>query len=210
MNKISEAKLKAMNLKYVGSIRPLKLNFIKMKNLKKTLLVALAALLLLIQTGCIGSFKLTKAVYNFNRSTSNKFVSELVFLVFCIIPVYEIAVFIDAVILNLVEFWSGSNPMAMQPGQIETQQIVLNGKQYIVTATHDRFHAVSLDGKFKQDLVYNEKSATWSIVTDNKTMNVCTYNNDGTITMYDKNNARTIYTTDALMKMSNNKNYALK
>jgi hypothetical protein len=181
-----------------------------MKNLKKTLLATVAISLLLIQTGCIGSFKLTGAVLKFNKNISNKFVGELVFLVFCIVPVYEISVLVDALILNLVEFWTGSNPMAMQPGQVETQQIVLNGKQYIMTATHNRFRVESLDGKFKQDLVYNDKSATWSIVADNKKMNVCTYNNDGTITVYDKNNAGTIYTADALIKMANNKNYALK
>ena len=181
-----------------------------MKNFKKTLLVAFATYLLLIQTGCIGSFKLTGAVYKYNRSISDKFVSELIFLVFCIIPVYEISIFVDAIILNLVEFWTGSNPTAMQPGQVETQKIVLNGKQYILTATHNRFHVVSLDGKFKQDLVYNEKSATWSVVSDNKTMNVCKYNNDGTITIYDKNNVGKIYTTDALTKIANYKNYALK
>jgi Domain of unknown function (DUF3332) len=172
--------------------------------------VALAAIILFIQTGCIGSFKLTQTVLHYNRSISEKFVSELVFLVFCIIPVYEISIIIDALILNLVEFWTGTSPMAMLPGQVETQQIAFNGKQYIVTATHNRFHAVSLDGKFKQDLVYNEKSATWSIVTDNKTTNVCTYNNDGTIAIYNKNNVSTTYTVDALKKMANNKNYAMK
>jgi len=181
-----------------------------MKKLKITLLVALATIIVLFETGCIGSFKLTKAVYNFNRSVSPKIVSELVFLLFCILPVYEIAVIVDAFILNLVEFWTGSNPTAMQPGQVETQTVALNGKQYILTATRNHFHAVSMDGKFKQDLVYNEKSATWSIVTDNKTMNVCTYNNDGTITIYDKNNVGTIYTTYALKKMSPYKNYAMK
>jgi hypothetical protein len=179
-----------------------------MKNLKKTLLIALGAILLLIQTGCIGSFKLTQTVLHYNRSIAPKFVSELVFLVFC--PVYGITVFVDAVILNLVEFWTGTSPMAMKPGQVETQQIAYNGKQYIVTATHNRFHVVSLDGKVKQDLVYNEKSATWSIVMDNKTMNVCTYNNDGTIAIYNKNNVSTNYNADDLMKMANSKNYALK
>jgi len=181
-----------------------------MKNFNKTFLIALAAVMFLIQTGCIGSFKLTQTVLKFNRDVSPKFVSELVFLVFCIIPVYEISIFIDAVILNLVEFWTGTSPMAMQPGQVETQQIAFNGKQYIVTATHNRFHAVSIDGKVVQDLVYNEKTATWSVVKDNKTTNVCTYNNDGTIAIYNKNNGSTIYTVDALKKMANNKNYAMK
>jgi len=181
-----------------------------MKNLKKTLLITLGAIILFIQTGCIGSFKLTQTVLHYNRSVAPKIVSELVFLAFCIVPVYEISLIVDIFILNLVEFWTGTSPMAMQPGQSETQQIALNGKQYIVTATHNRFHAVSLDGKVIQDLVYNDKTATWSIVTDNKTMNVCTYNNDGTIAIYNQNNVSTNYTVDGLQKLANSKNYAMK
>ena len=181
-----------------------------MKNLKKTLLITLGAIILFIQTGCIGSFKLTQSVLHFNRAIAPKIVSELVFLVFCIIPVYEIAIFVDAIVLNLVEFWTGTSPMTMKPGQSETQQIAYNGKQYIVTATHNRFHAVSLDGKITQDLVYNDKTATWSIVTGNTTKNVCTYNNDGTIAIYNSNNVSTNYTKEALKILANNKNYAMK
>jgi len=181
-----------------------------MKNLKKSLLVAFAAFLVLLQTGCIGSFKLTQTVLKFNRSIAPKFVSELVFLVFCVVPVYEISLLVDVVVLNLVEFWTGTSPMAMKPGQSETQQIAYHGKQYNVTATHNRFHVVSLDGKVIQDLIYNDGTATWSVVTNNNKMNVCTYNSDGTVSIYDQKNVRTIYTSDDLMKMANKKNYALK
>lgn len=45
----------------------------------------------------------------------------IIFLVFCAIRVYSFAVFVDAVILNLIEFWTGSNPISMNEGDIEIQ-----------------------------------------------------------------------------------------
>lgn len=61
--------------------------------------------------GCYGRFQLTRNLYNWNGKVGNKFVNELVFLGLCIIPVYDIVGFVDVVILNSVEFWTGKNPM---------------------------------------------------------------------------------------------------
>lgn len=64
------------------------------------------------QTGCIGSFALTDKVFQWNRGLGSIVVQEIVFLAFCIIPVYEITVFADAVVFNIIEFVTGSNPIA--------------------------------------------------------------------------------------------------
>lgn len=77
-------------------------------------LVALVlAACLLPQTGCIGSFALTKKVLDWNRSIGGLVIQEVVFLAFIIIPVYSITVFIDAIALNLIEALTGSNPLGM-------------------------------------------------------------------------------------------------
>ena len=60
--------------------------------------------------GCYGSFELVKKVHKFNGTLGNKFVNELGFLVMNIVPVYSVAAFIDAVVLNTIEFWTGKNP----------------------------------------------------------------------------------------------------
>ncbi len=74
-----------------------------------TLVVAMSSSLV----GCFGSFHATKSVYNFNRSVSyHKWVREGIFLGMVIIPVYELATLLDAVILNSLEFWTGRNPIA--------------------------------------------------------------------------------------------------
>lgn len=74
---------------------------------------AFASILLLcfVSTGCTGSFNLTKKVYNFHRSQSDKWTDELMFLVCVLVPVYGISTFADAIVFNSIEFWTGDNPV---------------------------------------------------------------------------------------------------
>ena len=79
--------------------------------------MAAAISIMISQTGCFGGFELTKKVWEFNDNTfENKFLKTLFFYVLNIVPVYGIAGFLDVVIFNLIEFWSGSNPIAMEEG----------------------------------------------------------------------------------------------
>ncbi len=58
--------------------------------------------------GCYGSFGLTNVIYDWNGDVSPSIVvKEIVFLALVILPVYELALVIDAVILNFVEFITG-------------------------------------------------------------------------------------------------------
>ena len=63
-------------------------------------------------SSCIGSFGLHSKLLSWNEGIGNKFVNELVYLAFNIIPVYGICYLADALVINSIEFWSGSNPMA--------------------------------------------------------------------------------------------------
>ena len=79
--------------------------------MRRFLVPLLAASLLL--SACFGSFRATRAVWQFNDDVSpNKFVDEVVFLAMVIVPVYGIASLADALIFNTIEFWTGSNPLA--------------------------------------------------------------------------------------------------
>ena len=62
-------------------------------------------------SGCFGSFGATRWLYKFNDSFDNKFVKTLIMWVFLIIPAYELFLFADFWIINLIEFWTGSNPV---------------------------------------------------------------------------------------------------
>jgi hypothetical protein len=58
--------------------------------------------------GCYGEFPLTKLVYDLNGDISdNGIIQSIVMWVFIILPVYGIAMLGDAVIFNLIEFWTG-------------------------------------------------------------------------------------------------------
>lgn len=78
----------------------------------KTFLVCATLSGSVLFSSCIGSFGLWNSLKDWNQGVSNKFVNELIFLAFHIVPVYEIAYLADVLVLNSIEFWSGSNPTA--------------------------------------------------------------------------------------------------
>jgi len=83
------------------------------RRLARLSLAALLALSAAGSAGCFGKFNLTRKLYTWNAGVGgNKWVSNLVFWGLCIIPVYQLAGLGDVVVLNAVEFWTGSNPVA--------------------------------------------------------------------------------------------------
>lgn len=91
----------------------------KMKQFLKPLAIAVVSGSLL--TGCIGQFALTDKLYDWNKQVGNKWVAEGVFLVLNIIPVYGVTVFVDAVVLNSVEFWTRTNPVSGKRAVVSTE-----------------------------------------------------------------------------------------
>lgn len=137
-----------------------------MKTLKKTIAFALVAVLL---TSCYGSFKLTRSLWEWNGTVGDKFVNELVFLAFVIVPVYEVASIVDGLVLNSIEFWSGSNPMAMKDGDKEQKVVEIDGKQYRLTAQKNKMTVEDLkEGKIKTEMIYNEADNSWYLVKGKK------------------------------------------
>ena len=62
--------------------------------------------------GCFGHNGLVDRVLKFNLSTTqNRWGREALFLGMWIVPVYPVCTLVDVLVLNSVEFWSGSNPM---------------------------------------------------------------------------------------------------
>jgi len=53
-------------------------------------------------SSCIGPFKLTNTLFAWNETIGSKWKNELIFLLFIIIPVYEIVLLIDGLIMNSV------------------------------------------------------------------------------------------------------------
>jgi len=76
-------------------------------------------------TGCTGSFNITKKIYNVHRSQDNKWVDEVIFLCFAIIPVYGLGMLADAAIFNTVEFWTGENPIKLSMNDSQDKDIIM-------------------------------------------------------------------------------------
>ena len=64
-------------------------------------------------TGCYGKFAAFNGLREWNgKFSKSKVVNWLVFLVLFVIPVYGILMFADVLVINSIEFWTGSNPVA--------------------------------------------------------------------------------------------------
>lgn len=111
-------------------------------------------------SSCIGSFNLFNKLLSWNKTVGDKWVNELVFLVLCIIPAYPVAWFIDAVILNSIEFWTGSNPSAdVQIKEVETE----NGLFTITTDASG--HKIQKAGSDEiVEFRFNQDENAWDLV----------------------------------------------
>jgi hypothetical protein len=83
-----------------------------MRTKSRLLLVFTALTLASFTTGCFGKFALTRKLYGWNDSMDNKFVKTVIMWAFFIVPVYEVFSLADLFVLNLIEFWGGSNPVS--------------------------------------------------------------------------------------------------
>lgn len=131
--------------------------------------------------GCYGSFELVKKVHKFNGTLGNKFVNELGFLVMNIIPVYGAAAFIDAVVLNTIEFWTGKNPSTSSNETVipldATASLTLRGADGTVLLTSKTENGdvqfvfqKGADGTLVKDI--NGKVLARCIMTDNGGMRI--------------------------------------
>lgn len=145
-------------------------------------------------SSCIGSFGLWNSLKDWNQGVSNKFVNELIFLAFHIVPIYEVAYLADVLVLNSIEFWSGSSPVA-SIGEVKTVQGE-NG-EYLVKTNEDGY-TISKKGEEKSvDLVYNKEKNTWNAVADGQSFELVKINEDGTATMNLQNGTSMTVVPDA-------------
>ena len=149
-----------------------------MKKNKMTLVCAVLTGSLLF-TSCIGSFKMWNGLKDWNQGVGDKFVNELVFIALHIVPVYEIAYLADVVVLNTIEFWSGSNPMASN----EVKEIKGENGEYLVKSNNNGYTITNKDDNQSMDLVYNQETQTWNAVTDTENIELVKINNNGTVSI---------------------------
>lgn len=130
-------------------------------------------------SSCIGSFGLFNKLLAWNQTIDNKFVNELVFFAFWIVPVYEVAMLADILVINSIEFWSGENPVAA--GIVKEVQGE-NGI-YTVETLENGYHIENEEGQ-AVNLIYDKESNTWSAVTKESTTKLIKMEEDNKAIVY--------------------------
>ena len=101
-----------------------------------------ASLLLagLLLSSCFGNFALTRTVYDLNSRVKNPYLQSAVTWLFIYIPVYGVAAAADFLVLNVIQFWTGSNPLrashTLEDGtRLASETQAIDGQQVLVIHT---------------------------------------------------------------------------
>lgn len=127
---------------------------------------------------CLGSFALTNKVLNWNRQVGDKFVNELVFVAFWILPVYELTGLADLLVINSIEFWSGENPVVA-----ETKIIDGKDAKYKVESDATGYTVTNLTDKSQFRFNFDASDRSWSIEKDGQEQKFMTLVDDKHVKM---------------------------
>ena len=153
----------------------LKLMLMKIRHLKVSALLLAATLL---TSSCVGSFSLFNRVAKWNtHATSSKFLNEIIFIL--ISPAYAVCAVADALVLNTIEFWSGSNPLAQKVGTVQ-KVTGKDGLIYAVKTLRNGYEVTSPNGEVVS-FIYDKKTNSWSQEQNGKKVEIFRFNDDGTI-----------------------------
>lgn len=111
-------------------------------------------------SSCIGNFALTNKVLSWNKQIGNKFVNELVFFGFWILPVYEISALADVLVINTVEFWSGTNPIAAGQKVVSDEN-----NRYLIAWDENGYTITDEKDNTVTKLNFNKEENSWSVAT---------------------------------------------
>lgn len=135
--------------------------------MRKSIMAVLLAASFLFSS-CLGSFAAFNNLREWNEGVSdNKFVNNLVFWGLNIIPVYGLFFLGDTIIFNVIEFWSGSNPIAMKAGESEIQMVEHEGNTFELKATQNRMAIRVVEGPkkgSKLELFYRPDEKSWNAI----------------------------------------------
>ncbi len=162
-------------------------------------------------SSCIGNFALTHKVLDWNKQIGSKFVNELVFIAFCILPVYEITYIADFLVINSIEFWSGENPIAQKSTK------VVDGKdaKYLVQQDENGYTIKNLSDNSEVRFAFDATDNSWSLDANGKSTKFMTFVDDTHVNMVTPTgDYRTIELSQAgvyaYQHIANGNNFALR
>jgi len=145
-------------------------------------------------SSCVGSFSLHNKLSSWNQTLDNKFVNELVYLALNIVPVYPIAYVADALVINSIEFWTGSNPVA-NAGDVK--KVKGENGDYLVKTQENGYSISKENGEKTMDLIFDKETQTWNVVADGVSTKLLKVDNDGTAQLFLPNGGSMNVTLDA-------------
>lgn len=131
-------------------------------------------------SSCIGSFGLHSKLVSWNQSIGTKFVNELVYLALNIIPVYAVCYLADTLVINSIEFWSGTNPLASIG---DVKKVKGENGNYMVETLENGYSITKEGENTSMELIYNKELNTWNVVAGGVSTELLKLNNDGTARM---------------------------
>jgi hypothetical protein len=132
--------------------------------MKKAVRIVTITTLIAMMSGCYGSMALSRKVHTWNGSLDNDVIKSVVFWGFVILPVYEATLFIDAVVLNTIEFFTGTNPVAIKSSTIHETIVSKNDNEYKVSIGNYRIHIEQIAGENPGEeltLILDTETDTW-------------------------------------------------
>lgn len=154
---------------------------------KRFIALTMAVLMLfsaLFMQGCYGTYPLFKKVNQLVGGIDGRWGSTAVNIICWVFQVYTVILFVDLLILNTVEFWRGSDPLAMNDGESETQVVNYLGDLYKITATKNRFDVYCIDGLRKGEtasMVYDPDTRIWRGENGDVVQELVRIGQDGTV-----------------------------
>ncbi len=113
---------------------------------KAVALVLAMSVGIVFSAGCYGKFQLTRSLYEVNRSVEDKYLRTV--LTWVLIIPYGIAGLLDFAVFNLIEFWSGENPIV---GAAQTRTFAAGDDKAVMTVSREEGATVATIEKYRGD-----------------------------------------------------------
>lgn len=145
-------------------------------------LVSITMLLVILTVGvagCFGNFAATRKVYDFNQNFGDKWINQVMFWVLNVVPVYYVAGVVDILLFNTLEFWTGSNPMAMGPTDEVIKYASQDGKDYKITIRQNEVILEDVNNPAEElELCYKPLDKSWYLNSEEGLVKIATINDD--------------------------------
>jgi Domain of unknown function (DUF3332). len=160
--------------------------------MKKTKIIVATVLASLIMSSCIGSFKLTNQLLDWNKDIGGKFANEVVFVAFHVVPIYPVCYLADVLVLNSVEFWNDGDAFAMKSGDI--REVEHNGIAYKITKKRTSFKVEQVDDQSVfAEFSYDRMKKSWRLKSDNYNEEILRFLDDNKVEVSIPNSKKQVF-----------------